>query len=586
MAVLERTGSSRKHLSSQQQQLNPQQLDSQLLPLQRIYACESAWAAQPLFTQPLRGELTDWTWASAMAEVRRIAAWIGKQNWPPGSRIVIFSKNCAWWLMADWAIWMSGHVSVPLFPASRDASLAALFRHCQPVACFLGMLDHPLPLQEDAFDGLTYVAFPNVAAGHLPPECLQWGDLVCDHAPVSENPLRPIDDVATIIYTSGTTGQPKGAMHSFQALSMMGKSMEPAFQAKAGKLDRMLSYLPLAHIAERAIIEMNALFMPLHIFFAESQDTFLTDLKRARCTLFFSIPRLFIRFQHGVFEKMPEHKLDRLLRIPILGRIVRRKILRGLGLDRARLVAGGGAATPVEIILWYRKMGVNFVEGYGMTETGITHVPLPGRERVGYVGNASPYADTRISPEGEVQIKGQMNMLGYYRNPELTQQAFTQDGYFRTGDHGEIDALGRLRLIGRLKEEFKTAKGKFVVPGHVEELLALSLLFESVAVFGAGMTSPFVLAVLASAVRDECRQPEKRAVLERELISVLDQVNSRLEHHEQLRFIVLCREPWTPSNGLLTPTLKVRRSALEQKFSPSFNAWEKSQIKVIWLPSQ
>jgi long-chain acyl-CoA synthetase len=554
------------------------------LPLQRIYACEQNWQAQPLFTQPINGQLTDWTWASAMHEVRRMAAWIAAQRWPPGSNIVIVSKNCAWWIMADFAIWMAGHVSVPFFPAARDLSLAALFRHSQPVACFVGPLENPLPLSEDIFDNLPFVAFPNCSADHTPPGSNLWSNIIATQPLLEANPVRNAGDLATIIYTSGTTGQPKGVMQTFHSLSLMGKSMEPAFGVNPTEgIDRMLSYLPLAHVAERAIVEMNALFAPMHIFFTEGQPTFLADLVRSRCTIFFSIPRLYIRFQQSVFEKVPEKKLNRLLSIPIVGGLVRKKILRTLGLAGTRLICSGGAAIPVDIIQWYLKMGLNFLEGYGMTETGITHVPLPGQSRIGYVGNASPWALTRISADGEVQIKGPMNMLGYYRNPELTAEVFTADGYFRTGDRGVIDELGRLRLIGRLKEEFKTSKGKYVAPGQIEKLLSPSLLYESVAVFGSGMTAPFAMAVLVPTLRNEMQQPEHRAALESKLLAELDTVNTHLEHHEQLRFIVLCQQPWTIENELLTPTLKVRRSTLEQRFAPQFAAWEQSQRKVIWL---
>ena len=555
------------------------------LPLQRIYACEKNSPSQPLFTQPINnGELLNWTWASAMQEVRRMAAWIDAQRWPPGSNIVIVSKNCAWWIMADFAIWMSGHVSVPFFPAARDLSLAALFRHCDPVAAFIGSLENPLPLNEDIFHNLPFVAFPNCAPQHLPAGSALWSDIVAKQSPLEGDPVRNATDVATIIYTSGTTGQPKGAVHNFRALSLWGKSMEPAVGVNPTEgIDRILSYLPLAHIAERAIVEMNSLISPLHIFFTEGQPTFLPDLIRSRCTLFFSIPRLYIRFQQGVFEKIHEKKLNRLLAIPILGNIIRKKILATLGLGGTRLICSGGAAIPIDIILWYRRMGLNFLEGYGMTETGITHVPLPGQDRVGYVGNASVWAHTRISAGGEVQIKGPMNMLGYYRNPDLTREVFTEDGFFRTGDRGEIDELGRLRLVGRLKEEFKTSKGKYVAPGQIEKLLSCSYLFESVAVFGSGMTAPFAMAVLTPPLRKDLAPAGRRADIEAKLVAELNSVNAQLEHHEQLRFIVLSEQPWTIDNELLTPTLKVRRATLEQRYSPRFASWENSQTKVLWM---
>jgi len=324
--------------------------------------------------------------------------------------------------------------------------------------------------------------------------------------------------------------------------------------------------------------------MPIHIFFTEGQPTFLTDLIRSRCTLFFSIPRLYIRFQQGVFEKIHEKKLNTLLSIPILGNIVRKKILANLGLGHARLISSGGAAIPIDIIQWYQKMGLYFVEGYGMTEDGITHAPQRGRERIGYVGEASPWALTRISPEGEVQIKGPMNMLGYYRNPDLTRAAFTEDGFFRTGDRGEMDEQGRLRLIGRLKEEFKTSKGKYVAPGQIEKLLSCSYLFESIAVFGSGMTAPFAMAVLAPSIRKDLDLAH-RSYIEAKLAAELDNVNAQLEHHEQLRFIVISEQPWTIDNELLTPTLKVRRATLEQRYSPRFASWEAAQTKVQWMES-
>lgn len=552
------------------------------LPLQRIYESERTRPAQPYLTQPKDGQTQSWTWAEAMLEVRRIAAWIAEQNWPAGSRVIILSKNCAWWILADFAIWMSGHVSVPLYPALRGESLAALFEHSQPVACFLGELDQPPPCHLGPLQNVEFIAFPSAISAHIPPSAHTWQHIVDNTEPLDGCRLRESDDVATIIYTSGTTGQPKGVMQTFRALSLMGKSMEPALGNSPHPLDRILSYLPLAHIAERAIVEMNSLLMPLHIFFTEGQKTFLADLQRSEATVFFSIPRLYLRFQQGVFEKLPEQKLNRFLKIPILNRIVRSKILKGLGLQHARLVASGGAAIPVELVHWYRKLGLNFVEGYGMTETGITHVPLPTKFRAGFVGNASPYADTRISDAGEIQIKGPMNMLGYYRDPELTRQVFTEDEYFHTGDRGEIDEEGRLRIVGRLKEEFKTAKGKYVVPAPIEKLLSLSPMFESVCVLGSGMAAPFCLAVLTPELRAIAGSPHKREELEKALIHEMDHVNSQLDQHEQLRFLVVCQQPWTADNGLLTPTLKVRRAALEQRFDSSFSNWERSKTRVLW----
>lgn len=554
-------------------------LPSEELPLQRLYANAREHAERSLLTQPIAGGLREWSWSAAELEARRMAAHLRSQGWPPGSRIAILSKNCAWWIMADFAIWMAGHVSVPIFPSLSGASQAAILQHSQPIACFLGALDRPAGIAESPLRELHRIGFPTAASSE---GMLAWEEIVASQAPLEGDPVRGPLEVATIIYTSGTTGEPKGVMQTFQSLGLMAKSMMPLL-AGDGSLDRMLSYLPLAHIAERAIVEMNCLYLPIHIFFAESQQTFLDDLRRARPTIFFTVPRLLLRFQQGVFEKVPPGKLNLLLRIPVLRGAIRRRVLAGLALDHVRLAASGSAPLPVELLGWYRELGLNLVEGYGMTETGITHVPLPGEAKAGYVGNASVYANTRISDEGEVQIQGPMNLAGYYRNPQITQGSFTSDGYFRTGDRGEIDDNGRLRLVGRLKEEFKTSKGKYIIPAPIENELAASGLFEAVCVLGSGMAAPFVAAVLAQEKRALSAKADQRPALEAELAGEMQRVNRNLEPYEQLRFLVIVSEPWTTENGLLTPTLKVRRAQVEAQFASRFHAWESSKKPILWL---
>ena len=555
-------------------------IPSSELPLQRIYFNEREHGSRSFLTQPLRGgTVREWDWSAAVGEARRIAAYITAQNWPPGSRIVILSKNCAWWIMADFAIWMAGHVSVPIFPSLRENALASILIHSQPVACFIGLLERPPEVDDPPLKLLHRIAFPGA-----PPTAgtIGWEEILRQQPPLAENPVREALEIATIIYTSGTTGEPKGVMQNFQSLALMAKSMMPTVNSD-GSLDRILSYLPLAHVAERAIVELNCLYMPFHIFFAESQETFLNDLARARPTIFFTVPRLLIRFQQGVWEKLPQKKLARLLRLPLVGALVRRRILKTLALDKVRLAASGSAPLPVDLLDWYLRLGLNLVEGYGMTETGITHVPLPGKVRPGYVGHASQYADTRISGEGEIEIKGPMNLSGYYRNLPLSNACFTEDGYFRTGDRGEIDAEGRLRIIGRLKEEFKTSKGKYVIPAPIEQKLSACGLFEAVCVLGAGMTGPFAAVVPVAEKRAMSKTPEMRALLEHQLEQELQHVNHELEHHEQLRFLVIALEPWTIENGLVTPTMKVRRSQVEDWLTSSFEDWEKSGKNVIWL---
>ncbi len=196
---------------------------------------------------------------------------------------------------------------------------------------------------------------------------------------------------------------------------------------KLNDKERVLSYLPLAHIVERAGMEGTAVYLGYRVFFSEGIDTFLADLARARPTIFLSVPRLLLKFQQGVFAKIPQRKLERLLRIPILNRAVKKRVLHKLGLDTVINAASGAAPLPTEILLWYRKLGLNLAEGYGMTETLITHLPAPGSVRPGYVGSAIPGVEAKLSADQELLIRSPMNMLGYYKNPGK------HEGFFHGG---------------------------------------------------------------------------------------------------------------------------------------------------------
>jgi long-chain acyl-CoA synthetase len=345
---------------------------------------------------------------------------------------------------------------------------------------------------------------------------------------------------------------------------------------------RLFSYLPLAHIAERGLVEASALYLGIRLFFLEKVDTFVTDLRRACPTIFFSVPRLYLKLQRRVLDKVPQPKLDRLLRIPLVNRLVRRRILGELGLSSVRLASSGGAALPLATLDWYRKLGLNLVEGYGMTETGITHTPVGGQFRPGYVGDGIPGVQTKIAETGEVLIKSPMNMMGYYKDPEGTRQAFTDDGFFKTGDVGELSADGWLKIVGRLKEQFKTTKGKYIAPGLVEKLLSTHPLVEACCVMGAGMASPFALILLSQPVRDGLSDPARKAETEQSLLALREDVNRQLEAHERLAFLVVVSEAWSIENGFLTPTMKLRRAALEARYAVHFDRWAAHNRHIVW----
>jgi long-chain acyl-CoA synthetase len=471
---------------------------------------------------------------------------------------------------------MAGHVTVPIYASLGTQSVRALLDHCEPVCCFLGAVDDERIVADGIPSNMKRISFPSGDD----PSAETWESVVATTPPLAGSPVRDANDLATIIYTSGTTGIPKGAMHRFAAFVYFVRAQTRA----VGDLtnERFISYLPLAHIAERALVEAIAVYSGLHIFFVEKIDTFLTDLKRARPTIFFSVPRLYIKLQQGVLAKLPQQKLDRLLRIPGVSRFIRWRILRKLGFDRIRIATSGGAPLAPATLEWYRKLGLNLVEGYGMTETGITHTPRAGRSRPGYVGDGIEGSETRIAETGEVLIKSPMSMLGYYKDPEATRLAFTQDGFFRTGDLGELDAEGWLKITGRVKEQFKTSKGKYVSPAHIERLLATYVGIEGCCVMGAGMVSAFALIQVSPTLRDGFSDPEARESFERSLSALREKVNCQLDPHEQLRFLVIVDEPWSIENGLLTPTMKLKRTLLENRYSSCFESWVRQDKPIVW----
>jgi long-chain acyl-CoA synthetase len=547
------------------------------LPLECIYRWERERADKPFLTQPFSGgTVRHWTWAQALDESRRMAAYLKAQQWEPGSNVAILAKNCAWWIMADIAIWMAGHVSVPIYPSLRPQSIRQILEHSGAKACFLGATDEREATGAADIPGMFWIAFPTATQG----ADVSWNALIEANAPLAGHPVRPAGALATIIYTSGTTGTPKGVMHSFSAFAHDTKVLLRLLALE--RPQRVLSYLPLAHIVERAGIEFTSFRLGSRIFFTAGIESFIDDLQRARPTIFLSVPRLLLKFQQGVFAKMPREKLERLLRIPAVNLFVKRRILRRLGLNTVHLAACGAAPLPTEILLWYRSLGLQLAEGYGMTETMITHLPAPDVVRPGYVGCAIEGVETRVSAEGELQVRSPMNMMGYFREPAMTSEAFTPDGFFRTGDLVALDPDGQLRIIGRLKEQFKTSKGKYVAPAPIECRLMEHPSVEACCLMGAGHPTPFAIVVLADSVRDGAIDPEVRRTVEQSLLARMTSINAELDPFERLCMIVIADGPWTVGNGLITPTLKIRRGVLEQRYEELVEEWRSQNRPIVW----
>ena len=534
-------------------------------------------------TQPLgAGKVANYTWGETVDQARRMAAHLQSRGIGPGSHIAILSKNCAHFFMAELAIWLAGGTTVAIFPTEGPDTIRFVLEHSDSTLLFVGKLDTWEQQKAGVPAKLPCIALPLAPATGFD----KWDDLVARTEPLAGKVSRAADDLAMLIYTSGSTGTPKGAMISFGAVTAVGQGYTDDIAGRMSGDDiwRVLSYLPLAHSYERAVIAAPAwLSGRLHIYFAESLDTFVADLNRARPHLFLSVPRLWLKFQQGVLAKMPAKKLDFLLGLPIIGKLVGRKVLTGLGLDQVKLAASASAPIPPDLIAWYRKLGLNLLEGYGMTEDfAFSHHSTEAHNAPGYVGIPYPGVQVRIGTGNEILIKSPGQMKGYYKRPDLDAESFTKDGFFKTGDMGERRPDGLLKVTGRVKELFKTAKGKYVAPAPIENRINEHPLVELSMVSGVGQPSAYCMVVLAEHIRPNLSKATVRTEVEIEMAALLKRVNAGVADYERLQMIVIAKEPWSIENGCLTPTMKIKRSRIEADVQSKIDNWYSTKGSVLW----
>ncbi len=551
--------------------------------LECIYQHEKNLADKIFLTQPVGdGKVLDYTWAQTVDQSRRMAAHLKSLGLPHGAKVAILSKNCAHFFMTEMAIWMAGFTTVAIFPTESADTVKFVLEHSESSLLFVGKLDEWHKQAPGVPENMPRIALPLAPATPYD----SWDNIIARTAPLQGDVLRDDNDLAMIIYTSGSTGQPKGAMHNFARISQVGHGIAKRINDSLGydRDHRMLSYLPLAHVFERAWAETVALVHGrIHMYFAESLDTFIKDLNRAQPTIFVSVPRLWLKFQQGVFAKMPAKKLNLLLSLPFIGKVVAKKVLTGLGLDKVEMAGSGSAPLPPDLIRWYRRLGLNLVEGYAMTEDfAYSHSSDETYNEPGYVGIPYEGVQVRISDEGEILIKSPGQMVGYYKRPDLDAESFTADGFFKTGDLGSRRPDGQLKITGRLKELFKTSKGKYVAPAPIENLLNAHPMIELSMVSGSGFESAYALVVLAEDLRPKLKQSDVRSEVEKALANLLAEVNQEIADYERLKMLVVAAEPWSIENGCLTPTMKIKRSRIEYAVQHQLDNWYANSKAVIW----
>ena len=550
--------------------------------LDHVYEHEAAHPGQVFLTQPIGGgQVVDITWGQTLDQSRRMAAHLKSLGLPPGARSAMLAKNSAHFFMAELAIWMAGGTTVAIFPTESADNIAFVLDHCQASLLFIGKLDGWEQQRSAVPTGLPCIELPLAPTTGYE----TWDAIIARTAPLPGRPGRAADELAMLLYTSGSTGQPKGVMQNFGSITRATECIVNESVRRYGdEPTRVLSYLPLAHAYERAWVECPAFINGrTHVYFGESLATFMEDLKRARPTVFLSVPRLWAKFQQAVLANMPAQQLDALLDNPATAQAVGHKVLVGLGLGEVVRAGSGSAPIPAELIRWYRRLGLNLLEGYAMTEDfAYSHGSVEGASSPGYVGIPNPGVLARLDVDGEILVKSPGTMVGYYKRPDLDAECFTADGFFRTGDLGELDAQGLLKITGRKKELFKTAKGKYVAPAPIENQLNAHPMVELCMVSGVGQDMPYAVLVLDEALRPRLADAEVRARAETSLAALLQQVNDGLAAHERLRMLVVASEPWSIENGCLTPTMKIKRSRIEAQAATMLDAWYANPSPVVW----
>lgn len=541
-------------------------------PLEMLYKWEKETPDKVFLRQPINDKWHEWTWKQTGEEVRKMAAAIKNMNLPAGSNIALISKNCAHWIISDLAIMMSGHISVPMYPNLNAETVKLILEHSEAKICFVGKLDDWKSMRPGVPAGVRCISFPF----YTEPGYETWDEIIKGVKPFEEDVIRMPNELATIIYTSGTTGMPKGVMHSFHNFSFTAENAVKLINIDNSS--KFFSYLPLCHIAERFLVELGGLYSGGSIAFSESLEKFPKNLAEVQPTVFLGVPRIWSKFQQGILGKMPQKKLNIFLSIPILSSLVKKKIKTGLGLSEASNIFVGAAPMPASLIRWFERLDIKIQEAYAMTENCCySHVTLAGQIKIGCVGKSLPHVQIKLSEQNEVLTKHEGLMLGYYKEPQMTKDSFTEDGYLRTGDEGKIDKEGYLQITGRVKDIFKTTKGKYVAPAPIEMKISVNEDVDQVCVVGDGIAQPIAMITLSEAGKKKAKEE-----IERSLAETMNIVNPKLDQHEMLKRMVVLKGDWTVENKLLTPTLKIKRNEVEKIHRGKYEMWYSSTTEVVW----
>ena len=548
----------------------------------KFYEWEKKFKDKPYLRQPFGDEWEEYTWGKVGDMARRLATGLKSLGLRDGAHIGIYSKNCREWIISDLAIVMAGYVSVPFFPSLNGKELSYIMEYGDVDALFLGKIETWDDIKNDLPNDMPIITYPHYKGCSEITRGFKWHDFINSYEPI-QNPNKPkLSDLWTIIFTSGTTGNAKGVMLTYQAIDgikvVLDDPNNPLGIKHDGNND-FISYLPLNHIFERVVIEWCSFRYGGIISFVETIDTFGKNLKAVQPHVFAAAPRVWTKLQVGILSKFSQKKLDILLNIPLISGLLKKLIKKGLGFTRTRIAVSGSAPMPVELIEWFRKVGIFITNGYGMTENCAICSSVDGKDfdKLNTVGKPQKGVDLKIDEEtGEILMRGPFVMIGYYKNEELTEQTL-RGGWLHTGDKGFLDNDNYLHITGRVADSFKTSKGEYIEPLTLEQYFVNINEIEEVCVVGLGIAQPICLVQL-SEIGKKCSNEEiSNLLLER-----LNEVNSEVVNYKKISTLIIVKEEWTQENGIVGPTQKLKRGKIQDKYSNYYLKWHESDQKIIF----
>jgi len=525
-----------------------------------------------------------------------------------GDRVAILAENCPEWAITDWATLCLGAITVPIYPTLTAPQVGEILRDSEPKVLVVSDKKQ-LRKACEAVEGTGLNPQMICIEPDSGSETPSFEQMLNQPGALTESELRALvdasqpDDIITFIYTSGTTGEPKGAMLTHRNLI---SNIEATLELIDWRPDDVfLSFLPLSHVFER----MGGHFLPIYagltIAYAESLFTLANDIVEIKPTLMLGVPRFYASVMDRILasvRQMPplrQKLFYRMLEVgkvyaqcwregrsaplgvrlqhAVLDKLVAAKIRERVG-GRLRYFVSGGAALPKEVAEFFHAFGILIIEGYGLTETSpVLTVNPPNAPRFGSVGKPIRGVEIKIAEDGEILARGPNIMLGYYKKPEATAAAIDPDGWFHTGDVGHMDADGYLYITDRKKDILVLANGKNVAPQPIENLLKQSELVQEAVVYGDGMSAPVALIVpnidaLRAFAKQAGIEADGDALLNHDAIQKrfrqeLERVNRELADFQRLKGFRLISKPFSIETGELTPTLKVKRRVVAEKYA-------------------